>query len=102
MCSIASRMIAARVPSSGAGVAFQRSRSSGPCILGRNPLLELRQREPEQIPDPQQVAEASLVGRVVQSVRPLGPVAAGQQADLLVVADGAGRRADPGAPGLRS
>ena len=52
-------------------------------------------REPEQIPDPQQVAEASLVGRVVQSVRPLGPVAAGQQADLLVVADGAGRRAHP-------
>ena len=60
-----------------------------PRVLGRNPLLELRQREPEQIPDPQQVAEAGLVGRVVQAVRPLGPVAAGQQADLLVVADGA-------------
>jgi hypothetical protein len=82
-----------RVSASTAAVPALAQGGSRP--LGLRPGAQLAEREAEQLLDVQQLPEPFLVVRVVHAVAAARAAALGQQAELLVVANGARRRADP-------
>ena len=64
-------------------------------LLGLGELDQLLEREPEQVAQAHDLAQASDVGLGVEPVAALGPVRApAEQTELLVVADRAGGGAD--------
>src|SRR5581483_7562889 len=65
-----------------------------PFLLGLDELLQLVEREVEQVAEALELRQALDVCFVVEAMRSLRPLAAGQEADLLVVADRARRDAD--------
>src|SRR5205085_5457791 len=66
----------------------------GPRLLGLDELLQLVERDVEQIAQPLQLEQALDVVVVVDALRALAPLPAGEEADFLVVADRPRRRAD--------
>jgi hypothetical protein len=62
--------------------------------LGVHPVAQLGERQAEQVADADQVGQAGLVLRVVETVGALLAPARRQQAELLVVAHRARRGAD--------
>src|SRR3954467_13456588 len=69
--------------------------NDGPRLLGLDEALQLLERDPEQVAQPDQLLQARHLGLAERAVTALlEPGRRRQQADLLVVADRPRRRAD--------